>query len=90
MSGRFDLTLRKWKPEIAQLEFTQMAAYASQCAPAKTVLIEHDITIDLYQQLLEDRKDPNWPSNSNAGVPSRPRHGAVWIASSLCRRKTSM
>ncbi len=53
-----DLTLRKWKPAIAQLEFTQMAAYASQCAPAKTVLIEHDITIDLYQQLLEDRKDP--------------------------------
>lgn len=53
-----DLTLRKWKPAVAQLEFTQMAAYASQCAPAKTVLIEHDITIDLCQQLLEDRKDP--------------------------------
>jgi GT2 family glycosyltransferase len=53
-----DLTLRKWKPAIAQLEFTQMALYASQCAPAKTVLIEHDVTIDLYQQLLQDRKDP--------------------------------
>ena len=52
-----DLTLRKWKPAIAQLEFTQMALYASQCAPARTVLVEHDITIDLYQQLLHDRNN---------------------------------
>ncbi len=45
-------TVRKWKPEIAQLEFTQMAQYARDCAPAKTILVEHDITLDLYRQLL--------------------------------------
>lgn len=50
-------TLRKWRPQIAQLEFTQMAAYAGACSPAKTVLIEHDITVDLYQQLLENKED---------------------------------
>ena len=60
-----DLTLRKWKPAIAQLEFTQMAAYASECAPAKTVLVEHDITIDLYQQLLERSEGPR------TGPPTR-------------------
>jgi glycosyltransferase involved in cell wall biosynthesis len=49
--------VRKWKPAIAQLEFTQMAVYAADCGPAKTVMIEHDITIDLYQQLLETRED---------------------------------
>jgi GT2 family glycosyltransferase/glycosyltransferase involved in cell wall biosynthesis len=52
-----DQTIRKWKPAITQLEFTQMAMYASDCAPAKTVMVEHDVTIDLYQQLLENSED---------------------------------
>ncbi len=50
-------TVRKWKPAIAQLEFTQMAQYASDCVPAKTVLVEHDITLDLYRQLLDQGED---------------------------------
>jgi GT2 family glycosyltransferase/glycosyltransferase involved in cell wall biosynthesis len=45
------MAVRKWRPAIAQLEFTQMAQYAEDCAPAKTVLVEHDITFDLYRQL---------------------------------------
>jgi GT2 family glycosyltransferase/glycosyltransferase involved in cell wall biosynthesis len=45
-------TVRKWRPAIAQLEFTQLAQYAADCAPARTILVEHDITFDLYQQLL--------------------------------------
>lgn len=50
-------TLAKWQPGIVQLEFTQMALYAPDCRPAKTILVEHDITLDLYHQLLEDRED---------------------------------
>jgi GT2 family glycosyltransferase len=50
-------TVRKWKPAIAQLEFTQMAQYAVDCAPAKTILVEHDVTLDLYQQLLDQSDD---------------------------------
>lgn len=50
-------TVRKWKPEIAQLEFTQMAVYAKDCAPAKTILVEHDVTLDLYGQLLKQGGD---------------------------------
>jgi glycosyltransferase involved in cell wall biosynthesis len=46
-------TIRKWRPRIAQLEFTQLAQYAADCAPARTILVEHDITFDLYQQLLD-------------------------------------
>src|SRR5208283_1486258 len=42
---------RKWRPAIAQLEFTQMAQYAADCAPARPILVEHDITFDLYRQL---------------------------------------
>ena len=45
-------TVRKWHPAIAQLEFTQLAQYAADCAPARTILVEHDMTFDLYQQLL--------------------------------------
>jgi glycosyltransferase involved in cell wall biosynthesis len=50
-------TVRKWKPGIVQLEFTQMAQYAGDCAPAKTILVEHDVTFDLYQQLLAQSDD---------------------------------
>jgi GT2 family glycosyltransferase/glycosyltransferase involved in cell wall biosynthesis len=45
-------TVRKWRPAIAQLEFTQLAQYVADCAPARTILVEHDVTFDLYQQLL--------------------------------------
>jgi GT2 family glycosyltransferase/glycosyltransferase involved in cell wall biosynthesis len=50
-------TVTKWKPAIAQLEFTQMAQYASDCAPARTILVEHDITYDLYAQMLQHNED---------------------------------
>jgi GT2 family glycosyltransferase/glycosyltransferase involved in cell wall biosynthesis len=46
------LAVREWRPALAQLEFTQMAQYAADCAPAPTLLVEHDITFDLYDQLL--------------------------------------
>ena len=50
--------VRKWRPAVAQLEFTQLAQYAADCAPARTLLVEHDITFDLQEQLL--RLDESW------------------------------
>jgi glycosyltransferase involved in cell wall biosynthesis len=50
--------MRRWRPAVAQLEFTQMAQYAADCAPAPTILVEHDITYDLYAQLLA--LDEDW------------------------------
>ena len=50
-------TVRKWRPGIVQLEFTQMAQYADACGSAKTVLVEHDVTLDLYAQLLARGED---------------------------------
>ncbi len=44
--------VHQWQPKIAQLEFTWMAQYADACQPAKTILVEHDITFDLQLQLL--------------------------------------
>ena len=50
-------TVRKWRPVIAQFEFTQMAQYAPDCRPAKTILVEHDITFDLWRQMTETSGD---------------------------------
>ncbi len=50
-------TIAKWRPKIVQLEFTQMAIYAQDCAPARTILVEHDITYDLYSQMLTHQED---------------------------------
>lgn len=46
-------TVKKWQPGIVQLEWTQMAQYASDCSPAKTILVEHDVTFDLYTQMAQ-------------------------------------
>ncbi len=53
-------TMAKWRPGIAQLEFTQMAQYAGDCAGAKTLLVEHDVTFDLYAQMLEQNPVDAW------------------------------
>jgi glycosyltransferase involved in cell wall biosynthesis len=45
-------TVRKWRPEVTQLEHTQMAQYAADCIPARTVLVEHDLAYELCEQLL--------------------------------------
>jgi GT2 family glycosyltransferase/glycosyltransferase involved in cell wall biosynthesis len=50
-------TIAKWNPGIVQLEFTQMAVYAADSTRAKTILVEHDITFDLYAQMLAQGED---------------------------------
>lgn len=53
-------TMAKWRPTVAQLEFTQMAIYAGDCTPAKTIVVEHDITYDLYAQMLARPDTNDW------------------------------
>ena len=66
--------VHQWKPRIAQLEFTWMAQYAEACRPAKTILVEHDITFDLQKQLLED------PHLSEAARLELRDQAAKWVA----------
>jgi GT2 family glycosyltransferase/glycosyltransferase involved in cell wall biosynthesis len=56
--GALKQMVKKWNPAIAQLEFTPMAQYAPDCRPAKTILVEHDITFDLHEQLV--KTNPSW------------------------------
>jgi glycosyltransferase involved in cell wall biosynthesis len=47
---------REWRPDLLQVEFTQMAEYR-ECAPdVPAVLVEHDLTFSLYRQLAQ--QDP--------------------------------
>lgn len=44
---------RGWRPDLLQVEFTQMAAFR-ECAPGvPAVLVEHDLTFSLYRQLAK-------------------------------------
>jgi glycosyltransferase involved in cell wall biosynthesis len=53
-------TIAKWRPKIVQLEFTQMAVYAADCGSTPTILVEHDITYDLYAQLVARPETNDW------------------------------
>lgn len=55
--AEFKELLRKHKPGLVQLEFTQMAVYARDCGGIPSILVEHDITLDLYAQLLAQNGD---------------------------------
>lgn len=55
MHAAVRLALRKHRPKVAQVEFTHMGVYAGDCEGAPTLLVEHDITVDLYRQLLKQR-----------------------------------
>jgi GT2 family glycosyltransferase/glycosyltransferase involved in cell wall biosynthesis len=49
--------LRRHRPDAVQLEFTQLGLYAEEFGDTPTVLVEHDITLDLYAQLVRERGD---------------------------------
>ncbi|MGC8882865.1 MAG: glycosyltransferase [Bryobacteraceae bacterium] len=51
------LALERHRPDLVQMEFTHMGLYAEDCRGVPTVLVEHDITLDLYRQLLRERDD---------------------------------
>jgi GT2 family glycosyltransferase/glycosyltransferase involved in cell wall biosynthesis len=54
--------IRKHSAALVQLEFTQMGLYAPDCAPVPSILVEHDITIDLYAKLLA--RQPDWETQA--------------------------
>ncbi|MBI3210245.1 MAG: glycosyltransferase [Candidatus Solibacter usitatus] len=49
-AASLELAVKKWRPAVVQLEFTHMAQYARHCRPARTILVEHDITMELHAQ----------------------------------------
>ncbi|MDP9054486.1 MAG: glycosyltransferase [Acidobacteriota bacterium] len=71
-------TIHRWRPALVQLEFTQMAQYAADCGRAKTLLVEHDITFDLHQQLLATTLAAG--TNTGSPLPELHQQLAKWKA----------
>ena len=44
--------------DAVQLEYTQMAEYASHTGGVPVILVEHDLTFTLHEQLAKSRPDP--------------------------------
>ena len=70
------------EPALAQLEFTQMAMYASDCAPAKTIMVEHELRSTSISNYSDTARTGNCVVNSIAGESSKQTHGRIQIASS--------
>jgi glycosyltransferase involved in cell wall biosynthesis len=72
-SAPFHAALRqavsKWRAPIVQMEFTQMGQYCEDCVPARTILVEHDVTLDLYRQMAEQNAD--WDTRQQFKLWSR-------------------
>jgi glycosyltransferase involved in cell wall biosynthesis len=50
---------REWRPDMLQLEYTQLAGLRDAAPDLPAVLVEHDLTFSLYRQLAEKNKtDP--------------------------------
>src|SRR4029079_1038002 len=70
-------TSAKWRPGVVPLEFTQMAVYAGDCGTARTILVEHDITYDLYAQMLARPETNDWETR---------RQHELWLSFRNARR----
>jgi glycosyltransferase involved in cell wall biosynthesis len=46
---------REWRPDILQIEYTQLARYCYAAPNVPGILVEHDLTYQLYRQLAETK-----------------------------------
>jgi polysaccharide biosynthesis protein PslH len=44
---------RRWQPDLAQFEYTQTAALRTSAGELPAILVEHDLTFQLYRQMAE-------------------------------------
>jgi glycosyltransferase involved in cell wall biosynthesis len=49
---------RSWQPDLLQVEYTHMAAFAAAAPGIPSILVEHDLTFDLYRQLAASKGTP--------------------------------
>jgi len=74
---------RKHQFDIVQMEYTQMAGYLEAAAGLPAILVEHDLTFTLYQQ-LGDREYERWLKFERERLRAFP---AVWTMSELDRAR---
>lgn len=50
--------VREWQPDLLQVEYTHMAHFRDAAPEIPALLVEHDLTYQLYRQLAESRRGP--------------------------------
>jgi len=53
---------RDWKPDLLQIEYTHLASLRENSNGVPAILVEHDLTLDLYGQLA--RREPGEPAQT--------------------------
>lgn len=80
---------RSWQPGIVQFEYTQTAALKDAAGAIPTVLVEHDITFSLYQQLANAKRTRKSRSEYQRWLAFENRwlaeYDAVWTMSDADR-----
>jgi len=74
---------REYSFDVVQLEYTQMAGYLEAAGGTPAVLVEHDLTFTLYQQ-LGDREYHRWLHFERERLRAFP---AVWTMSEFDRAR---
>jgi glycosyltransferase involved in cell wall biosynthesis len=74
MHGALQQSVLRWQPKLIQIEFTWMASYTQSCS-CPTILVEHDITFDLWEQLT---KLDGSPDNQRQLLLWQSYEKAVW------------
>ena len=79
------------KPDAVQVEYTHMAGFGAAAGDTPTILVEHDLTFTLYEQLAGEQQTAvaraeyrRWLEFESRALA---RYGAVWVMSEEDREK---
>ena len=76
---------RTWQPDLLQVEYTHMAAFADAAPELPAILVEHDVTFQLYAQLANSQGTPTALAEYHRWLDFErgwlARYRAVWTVS---------
>jgi len=69
----------RYRPALLQIEYTQMAAYREVLAVTPAVLVEHDVTFSLYEQLYRTAPPGRRAKQARAEYERWLRYESRWL-----------
>ena len=82
--------VQQWRPDLLQVEYTHMAHFRDAAPAVPALLVEHDLTYQLYRQLAEGRRDAESHSEYRRWMEFERRwltaYDGVWTVSEEDRR----
>ncbi len=84
MAAALREAIAEYQPDVVQIEYTQLAGYREAVSGIPAVLVEHDVTFSLYEQLRDRRQYQLWHRFESRWLP---RFEAVAVMSAPERDK---